>query len=60
VSLKAIHILFILASIFLSVACGLWAVADGKMAWFAAISFGGAVALAVYLVSFVKKAKGLR
>lgn len=62
-SLKAFHVVFVLASIVLSIWVGVWAAgtaADvGGIGWWllAAGGFAAAVALAVYGVWFLRKTK---
>lgn len=61
-SLKAFHVVFVLASIALSIWVGVWAAgraADGGTGWWLAAGggFAAAVALAVYGVWFLRKTK---
>jgi hypothetical protein len=57
VSLKAFHIFFIALSILLSIGCAVWAFVNGTMPIFGAACAIVAVALIVYGVNFLKKAK---
>ena len=62
-SLKALHICFILLSIFLAFGFGWWAVRDYSVTqnavnlWMGIGSFFGGIALAGYLVWFLSKMK---
>jgi hypothetical protein len=56
-SLKAFHILFIVLSILLSVGCAVWAFANGPMVAFGTGSSVVALALIIYGINFLKKAR---
>ena len=56
-SLKAFHIFFIVLSIVLAVGCAIWAFATGASALFGASCAVVAVALVVYGVFFLRKAR---
>ena len=56
-SLKAFHILFILLSILLSAGCAVWSFANGVSTVFGVSCVVVAVALIVYGVFFIRKAR---
>jgi hypothetical protein len=56
-SLKAFHIFFITLSILLSTGCAVWAFANGVETGFSVSCAVVAVALVIYGVFFVRKAK---
>ena len=59
-SLKAVHIFFILAASALALYMGVWCREHGEPAVWVAASFAASVTLAVYLVWFLRKSKDLR
>ena len=56
--IKSIHIALIAASVFICLVFGLWSAQNAHGIW-GILSLAAAVALAVYGVGFVKKAKTL-
>ena len=58
-SLKAIHVCFIVLSILLTFGFGVWAFAEGGSGYVAAGAIAAAcgIALIVYLISFLRKLK---
>ncbi|GEM_PF-405879 len=56
-SLKAVHICFIVLSIALAAGFGYWALAHPAYLYLGIISFAGALALALYLFRFTQKMK---
>ena len=59
-SLKVIHIFFILAALSLASYMGVWCLEHHEPAVWAAVSFAASAALGVYLVWFIRKSKDLR
>jgi len=58
-SLKAFHVLFITISIILCIGCAIWAFSNGVTPIFGWSSAVLAVALVVYEIFFLRKARGI-